>query len=423
MPGFRVVNLIIQSVYLMGHLLFILRLYRNRQPTPVWKWFFVFSAALWLWVSGRFMETIVYLFLPENNDAYVFAANFQYIGDTVAVAAYVIWILCLSGFDALAESKAFRIFLFACPAVICILVFTNHLHHLFYTKLVMGEQVEHGVLFLPCLIWLYLILLAGYLVSIRMILHSGRETGKQLFMFSLFPALPAAATLIRSVSGVDRLDYTPLVMAVTILCLYQIVFRYRYVNIVSASVREVLNQTSHPIAVIDRAGNSIDYLNEKAWEPYGQPMKEYLHNSLPNIRGRQEGGFEGQSLIIDAAPLPEEGKTLIAVTDVTETAQQQGILDEQIQRLQELSAELEAAGRNIDAYLDSLYSTKDLGQKQELIESTYASTREMFEKVKANLQAAGENPEGAEPALRENLQLTEESIAAIRRVVAQLKEG
>ena len=64
MQGFRIANLMIQSLYLVFHLLFILFLYHKRQATPVWIWFFRFSVALWIWVSGRFMETIVYLFFP-----------------------------------------------------------------------------------------------------------------------------------------------------------------------------------------------------------------------------------------------------------------------------------------------------------------------------------------------------------------------
>ena len=62
MQGFRIVNLIMQSAYLIGHALFIVMLYRKRQSTPAWRWFFLAAIAMWLWVSGRFMERIVDLF-------------------------------------------------------------------------------------------------------------------------------------------------------------------------------------------------------------------------------------------------------------------------------------------------------------------------------------------------------------------------
>ena len=108
MELYRIVNFIIQSAYLIMHFLFIMALYRRRQSTPVWFWFFSFCIALWVWVSGRFMETIVYLFFPANNTFYQFAANYQYIGDTTAGVFYLLWVLYLSGRDRLASSGWFR---------------------------------------------------------------------------------------------------------------------------------------------------------------------------------------------------------------------------------------------------------------------------------------------------------------------------
>ena len=160
MELYRIINFIIQSAYLIAHLVFIIALYRRRQSTPVWFWFFGFCIAAWVWVSGRFLETIVYLFFPTNNAFYQFAANYQYIGNTTAAAAYLLWVMYLSGQDRPASSKWFQALVFACPVVICSLVFTNPWHHLIYTKLDMGQRVAHGALFLPCLLWSYLLLLS-----------------------------------------------------------------------------------------------------------------------------------------------------------------------------------------------------------------------------------------------------------------------
>lgn len=420
--GFRIVNFIIQSTYLILHFLFILVLYRRRQPTPVWKWFFYLAIFLWIWVSGRFMETIVYIFFPENNDAYVFAANYQYIGNTIAVVSYVIWIMYLSGMDRLASDLRFRIFLFLCPATTCILVFTNEMHHLFYTKLIMGERVSHGAMFIPCLLWLYLILFSGYAISLRYAWKSGRDRGRQIFMFSLFPLLPAAGVLIRSISGVDRFDYTPLVMGAAFLCLYQILFRYHYVNIFSASVREAIEQTAHPIAIIRSDNRELIYTNRAAREAH-------LEASLPfaprctEAGERLEEDFEGKHLIVDMMPIPEEKSVLIAVTDMSEVAKQQSEIEAQIRELEKLKQTLEEANRNIDAYLDSLYSTEDLARKQKQVEETYHVITETFKAVEQNLKTAEQFPDKAESALQDNLQLTKECIAVIRKTVAKLKAG
>ena len=420
MQGFRIVNLIMQSAYLAGHALFIVMLYRKPQPTPVWRWFFLASIAMWLWVSGRFMESIVYLFFPTNNDAYVFAANFQYIGNTTATVSYVIWIVHLSGYDRLASSLPLKVFLFSCPVVICTLVFTNQWHHLFYTKLVMGQRVGHGPLFMPCLIWTYLILLSGYITSIRHVLQTGHEVVKKLFMFSLFPIVPAIGVLVRSLSGVDRVDYTPIVMAVAMISLYQIIFGYHYVNIISASVREVIEQTAHPISLYAPDRAAMTYMNRAARDR--ADANDVMISQIGDERRSFEVEHNGEHWEIDVTPFPEGGAILVAGSNVSDIVREQQSLNRQIAELESLRQTLEESNRNIDAYFESLCNTEGLRDKQALISETYAVIRQTLQKVNGNLLSAKGRPGEAEDALRENLELTRQCIAAIRQAVARLRE-
>ena len=89
----------------------------------------------------------------------------------------------------------------------------------------MGQRVVHGQLFAFCVTWTYLILIAGYIISIIYTFRAGRDILKRFVMFSIFPLLPAVVTLIRSVSGIDKLDYTPVFMAVSFFLLYLIVIQ------------------------------------------------------------------------------------------------------------------------------------------------------------------------------------------------------
>ena len=419
MQGFRIVNLIMQSAYLIGHALFIVMLYRKRQPTPVWRWFFLAAIAMWLWVSGRFMESIVYLFFPANNDAYVFAANYQYIGNTTATVSYVIWIFHLSGYNRLASSLPLKVLLFSCPVVICTLVFTNQWHHLFYSKLVMGQRVAHGPLFTPCLVWTYLILLTGYITSIRFVLKTGRDIAKKLFMFSLFPVVPAIGVLVRSLSGVDRVDYTPIVMAVAMFSLYQIIFSYHYVNIISASVREVIEQTAHPICLYSPDKAAMTYLNRAARDRADASVD--MISRIGSEKRSFVEEYDGKHWKIDVTPFPEGGSILVAGTDVSDIVREQQALDRQIVELESLRQTLEESNRNIDAYFESLCNMEGLRDKQALISETYAVIRQTLQRVNGNLLSAKGRPGEAEDALQENLALTRQCIAAIRQAVARLK--
>ena len=420
MELYRIVNFIIQSAYLIMHFLFIMALYRRRQSTPVWFWFFSFCIALWVWVSGRFMETIVYLFFPANNTFYQFAANYQYIGDTTAGVFYLLWVLYLSGRDRLASSGWFRAFVFASPVITCGLVFTNQWHHLFYTKLDMGERVAHGALFLPCLLWSFLLLLAGYIVSIRFVIGTAHDRLRQLVMFSLFPLLPVAAILIRSISGVDRFDYTPVVMTVCVASLYQIIFKHHYVNIVSLSIREVIEQTEHPIGIYDLPAGKWRYVNRAAAGAYEGAMRQ-ISVRISEAPDSLEDDFDGRHMAVDIMPLTGSASVLITATDMSGIYREQAELDGQICMLEELRRELNEARRNIDAYLDTLPDPEEIRRRRELIEATHGMADDVFRRVQKNLETAGRDPEDAGRALQENLDLTREGIAAIRSAVARLR--
>lgn len=423
MQDFRIVNFVMQSAYLVLHLIFIIRLYHERGSTPVWKWFFYISVALWFWVSGRFMETIIYLFFPANNAAYVFAANYQYIGNMTATIAYLIWVLYLGQQDRIASSKWFRIFVwFTCPIPVCVLVFTNDYHHLFYTKLVMNERVDHGPLFYPLMIWSFLLLLAGYMVSILFVIKSGRDRVKRLLLFSIFPLLPAFAILLRSLTGIDRLDYTPLVMSVSMFSLYQIIFKYRYVNIVSASIKEVLEQASHPIVIFNPATGVLEYINRIAGERYTKTIYR-ICTHWSGTACHFEDNYTDRHLIIDIKPLSKGDLILITAADITDITHQQAILEAQIKELELHRLELEEANRNIDAYLGSLRDTERLVRKQDMIAKTYEIIAKVLADVEANFSIAQLLPSQATIVLEDNLRLTRECIAVIRRTVNQLREG
>ncbi|MDO4851560.1 MAG: histidine kinase N-terminal 7TM domain-containing protein [Actinomycetota bacterium] len=422
MESFRVANLIFQSAYLVGHLVFIVRFLRKPQPTPVWHWFIILNVAFWLWVAGRFMETIVYLFLPTDNDAYAFAANFQYIGNTTAAISFAIWNLYLAGHDELASSRLFRTFMFAIPLAICILVFTNDGHQLFYTKLEMGQRVGHGPLFVPCFVLAALVVLMGYAVAVVHIMKTGYDKMRRLLVFSLYPAVPFIAALVRSVSGVDQFDYTPLGLAVSIGCLYLIVFRYGYAKIIPSSIETMLEQTTHPIFLYDPERDVFTYSNQTALRDYEVAAREFAP-LLGAGDGRFEGFFDGRYLGVEVTTLSHGKGILVTATDLSDIASRQRQLDRKVVQLEQLSASLDEERRNIDAYLESLQQMQGAGSGVDLAIGVYDDINRTVDIIEANLIMAQEGPDGAARALRNNLRLTRECVARIRETVAQLKGG
>lgn len=416
MEPFRIVNFAMQSSCLIAHALFMATLYRRRQPTPVWRCFFLFCAAAWLWVSGRLMESVVYIFFPGRNDLYQFAANYQYIGDLMAIAFYVLWTLYLTGREKLAAKGWLRALVFSNPLIVCTLVFTNPLHHLFYHRLDMGERVIHGPLFAPLILWSYLMLFLAYALSIAHIVSEGRDRFRRILMFSAFPLLPAIGALVRSIVGVDRLDFTPVHVAAGVLCMYQAVFKYHDLGIISASIREVIEQAAHAIGIWDPVKGELTYANRIARQAYQGAARRFFEDQ-PRAVGRYEEAFDDRQLVIDVAPLQGDDTLLVTATDVTDIAREQARLGAQIQSLTSLEQALNSAKRDIDAYLDALFSGEELRRKQALIDETRKLTRGVFDRVAENLAVAKRDPDRAEAALSENLELTRQCISDIRQTV------
>ena len=67
MEIYRIINLIMHAIYLPLNLGFIVLLVKNRQPSPLWKWFAAVVIGLWVMVSTRFADSILYAFYPNNT--------------------------------------------------------------------------------------------------------------------------------------------------------------------------------------------------------------------------------------------------------------------------------------------------------------------------------------------------------------------
>lgn len=420
MDIYRIANFIMQAAYLPMHLFFVVLLLKQRQPSPVWRGFIVVVSGLWIMVSGRFFETLSYLFLPDNR-LYTFAVIWQLVGTTCATAAYLKWNLRLAGHDKFAENRLFSVLLILTALFVCVVICTNSLHHLFYSKLVMGEPVGHGPLFLPCLLIVYGMLFAGYIISLIHIIRKEQDKLRRIIVFSLYPILPAAAALIRSITKVDRLDYTPIIMTVSILCLYLIVFRLRYVNLVPQSVESALRETKSAIFTFDPKTGEIRYRNEAV---------SSIAALLPAIKERLsenpqpfEGLYDGRYLKTAVSEVPESAELLVTVSDYTDLYEKQETLEKEIAENNRVLAELEEKKRDLDAYLEALLNIPNLREKQEILNAMQESLPGVFASISDNLTQALEDPEGAESSLKDNLVITEKAIGEIRAAVTGLREG
>jgi len=418
----RVVNFIMQAIYLPVHMAFIISLIKRRMATPIWKWFIVLVTGLWGIVCGRFLETCLYLFYMDN-ELYAFEVDFQLLSTTIATMSYLMWNLFLAGKYKLAENKIFRFGLFSISFIICLVFCSNPLHHLFYEQLILGEAVIHGKLFIPCLLIVYGMLLTGLVISIIFVVNNGTNKVKRILVFSMYPLLPGVANLVRSLSGVDEYDLNPIIMSVSIWCLYLIVFKDQYVNIIPESMENVLNQTDSAIFVFDKDTGIIIYQNASATTFSGS-----IENMTSDIYKVKDG--ETKDMLIDKRyiriskdNLADSDEQLVMITDISEIHYKQEALNAQIEQQQQFLSELEDKKRNIEAYLDSLYLMPNLKEKQLLIQNVQKDILEAFKKIEENLNYLKTLPDDSEKILAKNMVIASDTLVVLRDAVARLKEA
>lgn len=419
METVRIINFMLQSGFLMILAGVIIHLIKNQNPSPVYRWFIYLSVSLCCWVSGRFTETVLYLFFPGNNSAYVFAANYQYIGLLGAGTVYLIWNLYQAKPGAWLEKAWVKPAICSGTVVTVIIVFTNESHHLFYTKLVMGEQVGHGILFVPLMILGYSTMFLGYLLALSNIFRQKDHIPVKIILHTMTAVVPALAAVVRSWSKTDLFDYTPVVLGFSLYSLYLLLFRYRYINIVASSIDSIVEQTHHPIAVYNNRLMQYIYKNKAAQVGYTQQLEQLK----PHIgtSSRLDGTYQDKELRIDVSTL-DQTERLLTITDVTHLSKEMEHISEQVSRLSYLNKKLEAQNANIDAYIDTLGTTEKFLEKQRFIHQVRETTDKVYQRIHKNLSKAESGGSSADALLLENIRLAEACISEIRKAVQSLKE-
>lgn len=420
MDWYRIANFIMQAVYLPIHLYFIITLIRHKQPTPVWKYFIFIVAGLWGLIFGRFIETCLHLFWI-NNVAYNIAVDITLLSTTVATMSFLFWNLYIARHDKLATSREFKLVMMMASGAVCFIIASNPIHHLFYSELDLVGAKTHGSLFIPCVIIVYGMLFAGLVISIVHIIKYEDKKALRIIVFSMYPILPGVTNLIRSFSGVDNIDFNPIVMSLSILCLYQIVFKQSFVGVVAESMEGVINQTRTPIVVYNSKDSSVLYENSAAVRYHDSIIKEMIP-ALGAKAQTIEQSFDGRVVRAVSSETKDKDEFIATFTDVSDVVYQRRKVEEQLEKQSRLLSELDEQKRNIEAYLEALYSIPDLKEKQEMTEKVQHMISEAFTQMKQNLTIAAEGGEGAQAALAENLRIAQETITTIRKAVARLKE-
>ena len=223
----------------------------------------------------------------------------------------------------------------------------------------MGEQVQHGKLFYLCLVLVYAALFIGYAISIIHIIRKEKNKAIKIIVFSLYPLLPAVTALVRSITGVDEIDFTPIIMFVAVFCLYIIVFKFNSLSLIGKSIESVLEEIPN-IVVLYNPQKGILYQNNKE-------KKELVDKAIEEVN-KQNNVKSFELVFYDSHFYIEINKDddneLIIINNIDDVYLERKAIEESIVEAEKLINDLNEKKNTIQTYINALYDLPDLKEKR-----------------------------------------------------------
>ncbi|MFP4437753.1 MAG: histidine kinase N-terminal 7TM domain-containing protein [Chloroflexaceae bacterium] len=235
--------------------------------------------------------------LSSDIPAKQFWSRLTYIGITLVPAALLAFVLQYTGRARWLTRRTVRLLAIE-PLLVEVLLWTNDLHHLFWTDvhLVPGEvftlwNVTHGPAFWLHALYAYILLLLSTILLIRALLRSPQLYRGQVSTLLLGIFAPWISNII-SLAGLSPLPYidlTPLALTLSGVALAWGLFRFRLLDIVPVARDAVLESMSDGVFVVDAQERVVDVnpagcqiLRRPAHTIIGQPAT-YLLAHRPDL--------------------------------------------------------------------------------------------------------------------------------------------
>lgn len=226
--------------------------------------------------------------------AKLFSAQLEYIGIVIVPPAGLALALQYTSREKWATRR--NMILLAVPSLLALaVIWTNSLHHLFWTNVRLnpnyptGWKPDLGVAFWIWAVYAYSLLLAGAVLLLQAFLRSSslyRGQAGALLIGALLPWISNAVT-ISGVTPFPGLDLTPFAFALSGLPLSWGLFRFQLLDIVPVARDAVIEEMNDGVIVLDKQNRIVD-LNPAAVSIFGcsakaaigQPASQVLDRSI-----------------------------------------------------------------------------------------------------------------------------------------------
>lgn len=224
--------------------------------------------------------------------------------------------------------------LFIFPIITTLVVFTNPLHHLMYSKFsIVASEIEFGPYFFISGTLSYAIYFSSIIVALRNGIRSKKKVVLyQSLLFSLGTLIPLSVNIVATLQLIKvSIAATPLAFALTVLCNALSIYYLGFLNVQPIAVQRILDTISDRYIVFDESGLIVSfnrpfaevftplysiqtdhYLKDYA-DAINERDKSFIYNLIASI----ESSRSSRSMISYEQPLLSNGNTLYFIAEVT----------------------------------------------------------------------------------------------------------
>ncbi|MFA5331566.1 MAG: histidine kinase N-terminal 7TM domain-containing protein [Methanoregula sp.] len=191
--------------------------WRNRK-NPLSRPFTLVMVAETIWIFGYAIEIS-----SPTLQMVLLVNNIEYLGLVTVPVGFLFVVLYYTGREYLLTKKTVPLF-FIVPALVCLIVITNPLHHLYYTGfqavLVSGSVVwiyDHGPLFWLALSYFYVVSFAAFILMAGHLVSANDLYRRQTIILTAAAAIPVACNMgyIFKIAPFPEFDLTPIAFVLT----------------------------------------------------------------------------------------------------------------------------------------------------------------------------------------------------------------
>lgn len=225
------------------------------------------SSLIGMWLSDPANETMMYIFDSASNIGAVTAPVFILLSAIVYTKNIV-------------RLRKRYLLVFVVPAISLLAIWSNPLHHQFYTHFsVIAEQVQFGPFFLLDAAYSYGCVVTAFYLMIRFAQRNSKYLYKQIFLFCLGHSLPVIVNLLATFKIVTlSIIATPMAFMGVMVCHSLAIFRFNFMNLTPIATQNILDRISDCYAIINHRMILIDY-NKQLPETLGP-----IYNIKRNVK-------------------------------------------------------------------------------------------------------------------------------------------